>query len=302
MLNCIMEQKLHVPVMAKEVISYLRLKPGQTIVDATTGTAGHALLILERINPGGRLIAFDRDEESLVIARERLAEFNESCQFQHANFVDIDTVLSSLHIDKVDGVLLDLGISSFQLDNPERGFSFQAEGPLDMRLDRDSYVSAYDLVNNLSEEEISALLWDFGQERWHKRIARILVYERQKRPIATTRELSDLIVRAMPYKYRHSRIHPATRTFQAIRIVVNRELEALEKTMEKVFRILNKGSRICVISFHSLEDRIIKLSFRKFSQEGLIKIITPKPLTPDFAEIQANPSSRSAKLRVAERL
>ncbi len=302
MLDCIMEQKLHVPVMLKEVVDYLKLKPGQTIVDATVGTAGHALLVSEHINPGGRLIALDRDEESLLLARERLSKFSESCEFQHANFVDIDTVLSDLHIDKVDGMLFDLGISSFQLDDPKRGFSFQTEGPLDMRLDRNSYVSAYDLVNNLNEEEISTLLWNFGQERWHNRIARILVQERQKHPITTTRELSDLIVRATPYKYRHYRIHPATRTFQAVRIAVNRELEALEKTIDTVFQLLNKGARICVISFHSLEDRVVKFSFRKASQEGLIRIITPKPLVPDFEEIQSNPSSRSAKLRVAERI
>lgn len=296
------ENRIHVPVMLKEVVEYLNLNPGQTIVDATVGLGGHALSILEHITPGGRLIALDRDEESLKIARDNLSKFSKNCLFQHANFVDVDTVLTGLGIKRVDGIVFDLGISSFQLDNPERGFSFQAEGPLDMRVDKNNQISAYDLVNNLNEEELSGILWNLGEERWHRRIARLIVQERQKYPIATTRELADLVVRATPYKYRHYRIHPATRTFQAIRIAVNRELEALEQAMNKVMCLLNKGARICVISFHSLEDRVIKLSFRKAHQEGLVSIITPKPLVPDQSEIEANPSSRSAKLRVAERL
>jgi 16S rRNA (cytosine1402-N4)-methyltransferase len=188
------------------------------------------------------------------------------------------------------------------LDNPERGFSFQNEGPLDMRLDRNSYICAYDLLNNLNEEEISRMLWNFGQERWHNRIARFLVRERQKQPIATTKELSDIVVRAIPYKYRHYRIHPATRTFQAVRIAVNRELETLEIVLKKSVDLLGRSGRICVISFHSLEDRIVKLSFRQLAAGGLLNIITPKPLNPQPDEVMDNPSSRSAKLRVAERL
>jgi 16S rRNA (cytosine1402-N4)-methyltransferase len=171
-----------------------------------------------------------------------------------------------------------------------------------MRLDRGSQISAYDLLNNLNKDEISKMLWDFGQERWHNRIAHFLVEAREKHPITSTKELSDLIVRATPYRYRHCRIHPATRTFQAIRIAVNRELEVLEKTMDKVFSLLNPGGRICVISFHSLEDRIVKWGFKKAQQNRLIKIITPKPLTPCLDEIKENPSSRSSKLRAAERL
>jgi len=297
-----MEQNLHTPAMLEEVLDYLNLGPGKTIVDATIGTGGHSEKILERISPGGKLIGIDRDLESLRVAKERLKNFSSASTFVQGNFMNIDTILKELNIKKVDGLLFDLGISSFQLDNPVRGFSFQQEGPLDMRLDRDSYISAYDLINNLNEEEISSLLWNFGQERWHNRIARLLVKEREKHPVATTHELSSIIVRATPYKYRHYRIHPATRTFQAVRIAVNRELETLEISMNKVVDLLNKTGRICVISFHSLEDRIVKLKFKEFAYNGLVKILTPKPLTPSTDEVGANPSSRSSKMRVAERL
>jgi 16S rRNA (cytosine1402-N4)-methyltransferase len=272
------------------------------VVDATAGTGGHSLAILKRIAPGGRLIAIDRDEESLNVARERLKKFSESCEFVYGNFIDLDKILARLGIEKVDGILFDLGISSYQLNNPERGFSFQNEGPLDMRLDRNSFISAYDLVNNINEDEISTLLWHFGEERWHNRIARYLVRERERHPIATTQELSNLVLRALPHKYRFYRIHPATRTFQAVRIAVNRELETLEGVLGKTLHLLRPRARICVISFHSLEDRIVKLSFRSFAANGMIKIITPKPLVPQIKEIDENPSSRSAKLRVAERL
>lgn len=297
-----MERKFHIPVMVNEVLEYLNLESGQVILDATVGTGGHALNILEQIMPKGKLIALDQDEESLRIAKERLKPFKERCSFIHSNFSELDSVLKQMDIDKVDGMLFDLGISSFQLDDSGRGFSFKQDGPLDMRLDRGSMVSAYDLLNNLNEEEISKLLWDFGQERWHNRIARFLVQARERQPITTTREFSDLIVRATPSRYRHYRIHPATRSFQAVRIAVNRELEVLEKTMNKVFDLLNPGGRICVISFHSLEDRIIKWSFKRAQQNGLIKILTTKPVIPYADEIKDNPSSRSSKLRAAERL
>ena len=296
-----MEQKWHIPVMCNEVLDYLNLAPGKIIVDATVGTGGHSARIMERIMPGGRLIGIDRDEDSLAKARERLQDFSQSCKFIYGNFIDIDTILKSLNIKMVDGILFDLGVSSFQLADPRRGFSFQAEGPLDMRLDRHGQILAYDLVNNLNEEEISNLLWTFGQERWHNRIARFLVRERQKHPIATTLELSDIVIRAIPYRYKHYRIHPATRTFQAVRIAVNRELEALEIALNKAVECLNKTARICVIAFHSLEDRIVKFSFRKFSSQGLIDIITPKPRVPTLNEVKDNPSGRSAKLRVAQR-
>ena len=259
------------------------------------------MAIAEKISPGGRLIGIDRDQESLEIAKLRLKDFSGTCDFVHGNFMDIDTILKQMNIDKVDGILFDLGISSYQLENPDRGFSFDREGPLDMRLDRESYISAYDLINNLNEEELSGLLWNFGQERWHNRIARVLVYERQKHPISTTSDLAGIVARAIPSRYRHGRIHPATRTFQAVRIAVNRELETLEIAVNKAIEMLKSGGRICVISFHSLEDRIIKFTFRKAAASGEVEIITPKPLVPSDTQIRDNPRSRSAKFRVAEK-
>jgi 16S rRNA (cytosine1402-N4)-methyltransferase len=299
-----LEGALHVPVMLEEVLEYLKPKPGQIIVDATLGTGGHSLEILKRITPGGKLVGIDRDENSLEICRQRLAEFKGSTEFVHANFADLDQTLVNLGIQKIDGIVFDLGISSYQLHDAQRGFSFQEEGPLDMRLDKSSYISAYDLVNNLNENEISTLLWNFGQERWHNRIAHLLVQERRNEPIATTKQLANLVMRAIPHRYRRSyyRIHPATRTFQAVRIAVNRELEILESAIKKAVDILKNQARICVISFHSLEDRVIKHTFRALAAEGLIDIITAKPLTPGPGETAANPSSRSSKFRVAERI
>ncbi|MCX5699325.1 MAG: 16S rRNA (cytosine(1402)-N(4))-methyltransferase RsmH [Candidatus Omnitrophica bacterium] len=299
-----LEGALHVPVMLQEVLDSLKLTAGQIIVDATLGTGGHSLEILKRITPGGRLIGIDRDENSLAICRQRLAEFKDSTEFVHANFADLDQVMANLGIENIDGIVFDLGISSYQLLDAQRGFSFQEEGPLDMRLDKSSYICAYDLVNNLNENEISQILWNFGQERWHNRIARLLVQERRNKPISTTKQLADLVMRAIPYRYRRSyyRIHPATRTFQAVRIAVNRELEILENAIKKAVDILRKQARICVISFHSLEDRAIKHTFRALKADGLIDIITAKPLTPGAGEIGVNPSSRSSKFRVAERI
>lgn len=296
--------KFHTPVMVKEVLDYLNLAAGKIIVDATIGTGGHSQAILERIQPHGKLIGIDRDKESLEVARKRLEKFCPDSHFVYGNFSEIGTILKNLKLKKIDGILFDLGVSSFQLEDLNRGFSFQHEGPLDMRLDKNSYISAYDLVNNLNEDEISTLIWNFGQERWHNRIAHLLVKEREKRPIATTLELANIVTRAVPYRYRyrHYRIHPATRTFQAVRIAVNRELENLETAISQAIKFLAQGARICVISFHSLEDRVVKLSFRKAAAEKVLNIITPKPLTTTEAEIKENPSSRSAKLRVAERL
>jgi len=290
--------------MLREVLEYLDLKPGMVILDATLGTGGHAKSILERVLPGGGLIGIDRDKESLEVARERLAEFGSAVKLVHGSFLDLDALLENLKVKKVNGVLFDLGISTFQLQNPERGFSFQGDGPLDMRMDKDSYISAYDLVNNLNEEELSSLLWNFGEERWHKRIARNLVQERGIEPIARTAQLAKIVARSIPvrYRHRHYRIHPATRTFQAIRIAVNRELEILDSAVNKGIALLEKKARICVISFHSLEDRIVKLAFRKAQADGLINILTSKPLTPSQIEVEANPASRSSKFRVAERV
>lgn len=288
--------------MLTEVLSYLNLRPGQTIVDATIGTGGHSRNILERIMPGGRLIGIDRDQDSLAVAREELKRYGDSCDFVYGNFMEIDNILKSLNIKYVDGIVFDLGVSSFQLEDRSRGFSFQYEGPLDMRLDKNSHISAYDLINNLNEEEISDMLWSFGQERWHNRIAHLLVKERQRCPIATTLQLSKIVTMAIPQRYRYYRIHPATRTFQAVRIAVNRDLENLKVALVKALESLVKSGRLCVISFHSLEDRLVKWGLRELASMGKAEIITAKPLVPGEDEARNNPSSRSAKLRVAERI
>ncbi|MDD5044708.1 MAG: 16S rRNA (cytosine(1402)-N(4))-methyltransferase RsmH [Candidatus Omnitrophica bacterium] len=297
-----MEIHYHIPVMCKEVVEYLNLRPGSVVIDATIGTAGHSVEILKKILPGGLLIGIDKDEETLSVTRERLKEFRDRLILVHEDFRNIDNVVRNLKLGGVDAILFDLGISSFQLDNPERGFSFTNEGPLDMRMDRQNFISAYDLVNNLNADEISNILWSFGEEHWHNRIARHMVEERRKIPIATTRQLSNIVVNSIPEKARHKKTHAATKTFQALRIAVNRELEAEEEALKKSVGLLNRGGRICVLAFHSLEDRLVKVNFKNFSNTGELKIITPKPLVASEEEKYANPLSRSAKLRVAERL
>ena len=297
-----MAKKFHLPVMFKEVVEHLNLKPGKVIVDATLGTGGHSLEILKHILPGGRLIGIDRDRESLEIAGQRLSDFKEAVDLVCADFRNIDSILAELGIKEIDGILFDLGISLYQLENAQRGFSFSLDGPLDMRMDRTSFISAYDLVNNLNEEELSNLLWSFGQERWHNRIANLLIKERQKSPIATTSQLTKIVLRAMPHRFQYQKIHPATRTFQAIRIAVNRELEALDETISKSINLLKRQGRICVISFHSLEDRIVKWDFRRSANEHAISIITKKPLVTSLEEKKNNSSSRSAKLRIAQKI
>lgn len=292
----------HKPVMAKEAIEALNLRPGNTVLDATIGCAGHSLLILGKILPGGRLIGIDRDGESLDCARKTLSDYIPSVTLVHDDFRNLDKIIKDLKIDKVDAMLFDLGISSLQLDSPERGFGIKVDAPLDMRMDRSSYISAYDLVNNLTEDEISCLLKRYGEERWHNRIARFLVRERQRRPIETTGQLSSVVLRAMPRGLGYQKIHPATRTFQAFRIAVNRELESLEEALDKAIEFLNIGGRISVISFHSLEDRIAKNVFRKFYHEDRARLIFSKPQVPSFEEVKENPRSRSAKLRAIEKI
>jgi len=295
-----MQIQYHIPVMLKEAIEYLNLRAGMRIVDATVGTAGHALKILEKITPGGLLIGIDKDKEALEITGQRLNDYKECFQLLYGDFRYMDSLLEQIGIQKVDGILFDLGVSMHQLSNPQRGFSFQQNGPLDMRLDQESFISAYDLVNNLNEEEISNLLWTFGQERKHNRIARFLVKERQKNPIQTTQQLAQIVAKVVGFYQK--RIHPATRTFQALRIAVNRELESLSEGIDKAVELLNPKSRIVVISFHSLEDRIVKHKFKEFALKNKLKIITKKPLRPTKQEVMENPSSRSAKMRVAERV
>lgn len=298
-----MEKKsLHIPVMPREVREHLSLGPGAVVVDCTLGLGGHALSLIRDIGTQGRYIGIDRDNESLSIARENLREFADQCEFVHDDYRNLDRILSELHIQQVDAILMDLGISSYQLENPGRGFSFNLDGPLDMRMDQDSYISAYDLVNSLSEREIASILKEFGEERWHNRIAHYLVEQRSKTPISSTQDLKDMILRAIPRGHSGEKIHPATRTFQAIRIAVNRELEALEIILNKAISSLKIDGRIAVISFHSLEDRIVKYKFRYFVHSGQLSPVLKKPLTPTDEEISTNPRSRSAKLRVAQRI
>lgn len=293
------EDQFHIPVMSKEIIEYLQLNKGQTVLDCTVGAGGHASELLELLGSDGKLIGIDQDQEALNVARSRLGNFDNYTLIQ-GNFRKVDQILAQLKIDKVNGMIFDLGISSMQLGAADRGFSFKLDAPLDMRMDKNLQLSAFDLVNFLPEMRLSEILRKYGQERWCNRIARAIVRERKKSVIINTGQLVDLIRRSVPYRY--TKIHPATRTFQALRIAVNDELGALEEALEKCIDHIASGARICVISFHSLEDRIVKHQFRKFAKEEKLRIITKKPLRPTDEETAKNPRARSAKLRVAERI
>ncbi len=292
----------HIPVMNREVLEGLNCKQGDIVLDCTLGLGGHASGLLEKIGPQGRLIGIDRDAQALALARERLGVVANQCHFVHSDFRYVDRVLADLNLKTVNVILLDLGVSSMQLDDPQRGFSIREEGPLDMRMDQDNFISAYDIVNSLSERELAFILKKYGEERWHNRIARVLVQQRSRRPIETTKELGDIVRRAIPANNRYQKIHPATRTFQAIRIAVNRELESLEIVLNRCANVLAPGGRLCVISFHSLEDRIVKNMFRALAKDKIADIITKKPLRPGEEEILQNPRSRSARLRIIEKL
>ena len=291
------ENLIHRPVMRKEVLEFLNLKPGDIVVDCTVGGGGHSIDILNHIIPGGKLIGIDQDREVLDIARKNLRDYKENSELIYGNFRNLDKILNDLKIDKVDAILYDLGVSSYQLDKAERGFSFLKEGPLDMRMDRSLRITAFDLVNNLSKEEISKILFEYGQERYAHRIASSIVKRRSSKPISSTSQLANIVKSAIPF--RRGKINPATRTFLAFRIAVNRELEALETSLMKAVSLLRDKSRICVISFHSLEDRIVKNKFKEFAHKNLLRILTKKPITPKREEIRENPRARSAKLRVA---
>ncbi len=297
----IMEKTDHIPVMCKEVIEGLNLRPGNHVVDGTLGLGGHSREILKRISPNGFLIGIDRDADSLAMAKDNLNEYAGRAAFIQSDFRFLDKVLDDLGIKQVDAILLDLGVSSYQLDTPDRGFSIRGNGPLDMRMDRGSFISAYDLVNSLSAHEISMILKNFGEEKFHQRIANQLVRERVKHPIESTEELRRIIVSAVPRQYQHQKIHPATRSFQALRIAVNRELEALEAALDKCAGCLRVGGRIAVISFHSLEDRIVKTKFNEFEKKGQMTLVTKKPLFPTETEVSENPRARSAHLRIAQK-
>ena len=297
-----MKETYHYPVMYREVLELLEPKKRKVVVDCTTGVGSHSCKLLEAMDKDGFLIGIDRDCDSLKVAKARLEPFRGRFSLVKDNFANLDKILGDLGIEGSDAFLFDLGISTYQLSDYTRGFSFSKEGPLDMRMDKDSFLSAYDLVNNLSEVELGNIFKKFGEERYSRRVAYSLVEARKNKSISTTSQLRDLIVQAIPGKARAGRIHPATRIFQALRIAVNRELEAIETALSCAVSHLNSGGRIGVISFHSLEDRIVKHFYKDYSAKNILKIINKKPLTPTEAEREENRPSRSAKLRVAEKI
>jgi 16S rRNA (cytosine1402-N4)-methyltransferase len=285
--------------LVEEVMTFLRCEPGRTYVDATLGGGGHASEILKRTAPDGMVIGIEWDEEALSEARNVLMPFGDRVKIIRENFVHL---ADFIHPESVDGMLLDLGLSSIQVEKAERGFSFKGEGPLDMRMDQRLGRTAADLVNRLSSEELQDTLSRYGEERWAKRIARAIVQEREREPLTSTQALRKTVHSAIPRRFHSRRIDPATRTFQAFRIRVNQELDNLAKILEAGWKVLKKGGRICIISFHSLEDRMVKETFRRLEKQGEMRLLTKKPVTPSEEEQRRNPRSRSAKLRCAERV
>ncbi len=291
---------LHKPVMVDEVLDYLNLQSGQIILDCTVGGGGHASGILDKIKPDGFLIGIDKDMEILQTAKQALSKTTGKFKLYHADYSDIDEVLRQAEVDKVNGVLLDLGVSSLQFDQADRGFSFAKEAPLDMRMDRSRGITAQNLIQRLSETELAELLWKYGEERWSRRIARAILKEKKGVGITSTIQLAAIVERVVPRG--KSKIHPATRVFQALRIAVNKELDNLEIFLDKIYNYMAVGARIVIISFHSLEDRIVKNKFIENAKQNIFKVLTKKPITPREAEIEENVRSRSAKLRAAERI
>lgn len=306
----------HVSVLLNECIDGLDIKPDGIYVDCTLGGAGHSLEILKRLSEKGLLIGIDQDTDALKAAGERLKDYNNKI-LVHNNFYNIKSILDELKIDKVDGILADLGVSSYQLDNPERGFSYMHDAKLDMRMDRDNSFSAYNVVNDYSEEELARIIKEYGEEKFAKRIANFIVKERQNKKIETTFELVEIIKKAIPAKARREGPHPAKRTFQAIRIEVNGELRIIEQMIRDGVDKLNRGGRIDIITFHSLEDRIVKNTYKNLENPCTcpkdfpicvchkipkVKVVTRKPIEASNEELEYNPRSRSAKLRIAEKL
>jgi 16S rRNA (cytosine1402-N4)-methyltransferase len=305
----------HISVLLDECIEGLNIKENGIYVDCTLGGAGHSSEILKRLSPEGRLIGIDQDTNAIKAAKERLKGYS-NVTYVHDNFYNIDCILKELNIDGVDGVLMDLGVSSYQLDTAERGFSYMKDAPLDMRMNTEKSISAYEIVNEYSEEELFGIIRDYGEEKFAKKIARNIVSSRNIKPIETTLELVDVIKRSIPIKFQQGG-HPAKKTFQAIRIEVNKELEILNKAVEDSIKNLNSGGRIAIITFHSLEDRIIKTKFKELQnpctcpkefpvcvcgKKPVIDIITKKPIEPSEEEKDSNPRSRSSKLRVAQKI
>ncbi|MBM7550599.1 16S rRNA (cytosine(1402)-N(4))-methyltransferase RsmH [Peptoniphilus gorbachii] len=306
----------HKSVLLKETIEGLNVRKGKIYLDGTLGGAGHSYEILKKLDGTGLLIGIDQDEEALKAAREKLSDFK-NVEFFNLNYIDFEKALDELGIDKIDGVLLDIGVSSYQFDNPERGFSYRFDAPLDMRMDQNFEISAKEIVNTYSEGEITQIIKDFGEEKWASRISKFIVEERKNKSIDTTFDLVEIIKNAIPASARRNGPHPAKRTFQALRIEVNKELDVLKNSIDKFVKRLNPGGRIAIITFHSLEDRIVKNSFKYLEKDCIcpptspictcdkkreIKIITRKPITASEDELKENNRSHSAKLRIAEKL
>lgn len=306
----------HVSVLLDETIEGLNINPDGIYFDGTLGGGGHSYEILKRLTGKGILIGVDQDGDAIDAASERLKEFEGKFQLVRSNYSEIETILNDLKISKIDGIVLDLGVSSYQIDNLERGFSYKEDAPLDMRMDQRQLLNAADVVNGYTEEQLIAMLRDYGEERYAKSIAKAIIEGRKDRPIATTQELSDIVKNAVPKKYQIAKGHPAKKTFQAIRIEVNNELNILRQTLDKMIEHLNPGGRICVITFHSLEDRIVKLNFRNnenpctcppdfpvcvCGKKSKGKVITRKPIVPSDEEVENNKRSKSSKLRIFER-
>lgn len=292
----------HVPVMPAEVMEYLQPRPGGTYVDFTVGAGGHSRLLAEAIAPGGRLIGFDRDPQALELAAPQLNVAGVRVDLVHSGFAEAREQLQRLGVGQVDGVLADFGVSSMQLDQPERGFSFSAAGPLDMRMDPTQELTAEQVVNQISERELADLIFQFGEERRSRRIARAIVCSRPLRSTAQLAELIAAVNRPMSRERGKPRIHPATRTFQALRIYVNSELEQITQWLEQLPGILSAEGRAVVISFHSLEDRPVKESFRTLAKQGVYELLTPHVIRPQEEELRTNPRSRSARIRAVRRI
>jgi len=307
----------HEPVLLKESIEGLKIIKGGIYVDGTTGGGGHSIEIAKMLGNSGSLICIDQDKEALAHAKVRLAEHKEKIKFAHDNFYDLKNILNKNGIERISGLLLDLGVSSYQLDNKDRGFSYMQDAPLDMRMDDSKMLSAYEVVNKYEKGKLKRVIKEFGEENWAARIVEFIEKERQIKAIETTGELVEIIKKAIPLKARRDGPHPAKRTFQAIRIEVNNELGIIERTIEDAVSCMNKNGRICIITFHSLEDRIVKNTFKYLQKDCIcppelpvckcdkrreIKIITRKPIVPSEKEIEKNPRARSAKLRIAERV
>ena len=306
----------HVSVLLEEVIENLDIKPDGVYVDGTLGGAGHASRVCEKLGPGGMVIGLDQDETAIRVSTERLAKFGEKVHIVKSNYVHMKEVLKDLHVEKVDGILLDLGVSSYQLDTAERGFSYMEDAPLDMRMDRQQSISAMEIVNEYPQEELYRIIKEYGEERYARNIAKNICLAREEKKIETTFELVDIIRRSMPAKARNGKGHPAKRTFQAIRIECNHELDVLRQALDEMIDLLSDSGRLCIITFHSLEDRMVKLKFRQAENPctcppdfpvcvcGNVskgKVITRKPILPSQEELDANSRSKSAKLRVFER-